>query len=1003
MKVFRLFAICLMAAVCAAPLFGQGASATYGNIYGKVSDESGGALPGVSVTLTGGGGARAATSGGQGEFRFLNLAPGNYTVKTELNGFSTVERTNVTVSLGSNTELAIPMKIASVATTITVSSETPLLDTRRVTSGSDFTQDQLKSIPTARDPWVVLQQVPSVQMDRVNVAGSESGQQDYYTGKGVDGFQNAWMVDGVTVTDMSALGGSSTYYDFDAFQEMQATTGGSDPSISVPGVTMNMVTKRGTNDVHGSARIFDTPNETEARANRSAVGPYNASLGGPSTLSVGSGNRIDHIQDYGVEAGGPLWPDKAWLWGSYGRDQIDLIKLSSAAPDQTTLENYAGKLNVQPVESNSATMFFFRGDKIKNGRTAVSDRGQGTAWNQTGPTTIWKADDSQVLGPNVVFNATYNYLRGGFHLAPQAGLGPNMVQDANEVWQGTFYDFRTYRPQHQATANASFFFNTGSIGHELKFGFGYRHIIGGSQTTWPGNQDINYLNYNGSGQSYVKVFRNVAVNETMSYTDAYIGDTLTTGNLTMNVGLRYDDQKGVNAGSSAPGNNSVCDSGQAFSLTNPCVPGIAYAGGATELHYKDWEPRVGLTYALGSQKSTLLRASYSRFADELGSATVAFDNPVGYTYMLYPFTDANHNGLADPGELGGFAAYGGIDPSNPFSLSSPNKIDPNLKNTKTDEFMFGVDHQILPELVAGLTYTHRYRFDFFNNNFIGVTASDFVLDPGRSDQNAYDQQGNIVGKTGNYYDFVAPAGFNGGQILQQLDGYSTDYNGVELQMTKRLSNRWMAHGSFAYTDWTQNVNNSNACLSQSGPGGTKGPTNVLTQIGASCADGAEVWFQSKGSGNKTDVYISSKWQFNVSGMYQLPWNFNVAANLFGRQGYLVPYYASISGGDVGGSLGSRLVIVGNSDDHRLKNLYQLDLRAEKVLPLFQKADLTLSIDLFNAVNTDTILQQAAQLSTTACGPNVGSNPGGTNCGGKGNRVEERQSPRVLRFGARLSF
>ena len=175
----------------------------------------------------------------------------------------------MTVSLGANTEVAIPMKIASVATTITVSSETPLLDTRRVSSGSDFTQEQLKSIPTARDPWVVLQQVPSVQIDRANVAGSESGQQSVYIGKGVDPTQNAWLVDGVAVTDMSALGSSSTYYDFDAFQEMQATTGGSDPSIAVPGVTLNMVTKRGTNEVHGSARIFDTP-----QRDRSAPEPF---------------------------------------------------------------------------------------------------------------------------------------------------------------------------------------------------------------------------------------------------------------------------------------------------------------------------------------------------------------------------------------------------------------------------------------------------------------------------------------------------------------------------------------------------------------------------------------------------------------------------------------------------------------------------------------------------------------------------------------------------------
>src|SRR5258706_11377919 len=101
MKVFRRLAICLMAAVVSAPLFGQGATATYGNIYGKVTDESGGALPGVSVTPTGGGGPRTPTSGGKGEFQFLNLPPGSSTVKTRLNGFPTVEATNATLSVES--------------------------------------------------------------------------------------------------------------------------------------------------------------------------------------------------------------------------------------------------------------------------------------------------------------------------------------------------------------------------------------------------------------------------------------------------------------------------------------------------------------------------------------------------------------------------------------------------------------------------------------------------------------------------------------------------------------------------------------------------------------------------------------------------------------------------------------------------------------------------------------------------------------------------------------
>ena len=103
---------------------------------------------------------------------------------------------------------------------------------------------------------------------------------------------------------------------------------------------------------------------------------------------------------------------------------------------------------------------------------------------------------------------------------------------------------------------------------------------------------------------------------------------------------------------------------------------------------------------------------------------------------------------------------------------------------------------------------------------------------------------------------------------------------------------------------------------------------------------------------------------------------------------------------MGASLGSRKVIVGNSDDHRLKNLYQLDLRVEKVLPLFQKADLTLSIDMFNALNSDTILQQAAQLSDD--GLRRGQ-PGGELPGQGQSRRGDAMSPRVLRFGARLSF
>src|SRR5215471_10648965 len=153
--------------------FGQ----STGGIFGKVVDEQGGVLPGVSVIVKGPGAPVTVYTDARGEFRVTNIDPGNYTLTVSLQGFSTVNRENVVVQVGKNTELTVPMKLSAVAATVTVTGEAPILETKRVTTGAQVSQQELQSIPTARDPWVVLQTAPGVQIDRVNVAGSESGQQ----------------------------------------------------------------------------------------------------------------------------------------------------------------------------------------------------------------------------------------------------------------------------------------------------------------------------------------------------------------------------------------------------------------------------------------------------------------------------------------------------------------------------------------------------------------------------------------------------------------------------------------------------------------------------------------------------------------------------------------------------------------------------------------------------------------------------------------------------------
>ena len=190
-----------------------------GNVFGATADEQGARLPGVGCTLSGSGGAPStATTDSRGEFRVLNLSPGNYALACELQGFSKLTKSDVQVAVGRNTNVSVTMKLSTVEAAVTVRGEAALMDTRKVTTGATLTQVELQEIPSARDPWVVLQSVPGVLTDRINVGGNESGQQSNYVGKGAMLFNNVWNLDGVNITDMASTGSTGTYYDFDSFQ-----------------------------------------------------------------------------------------------------------------------------------------------------------------------------------------------------------------------------------------------------------------------------------------------------------------------------------------------------------------------------------------------------------------------------------------------------------------------------------------------------------------------------------------------------------------------------------------------------------------------------------------------------------------------------------------------------------------------------------------------------------------------------------------------------------------
>ena len=225
-----------------------------GNVFVSVTDTSGAPLPGVTVELSGAGAPQIAVSNAQGEVRYLKLDPGRLQIKASLEGFSTVEYPNVTVNIGRNTSIEVQLS-AAIEEVITVTSESPLLDERRLASGTTISQIELEKIPTARDPWAILTQAAGVQVDGINVGGNASGQQSSFRSAGQPPRENDFLVDGVQITDMYG-GGSSTYYDFGQFEEIQLGIGGNDVTKTTGGVSVNQVTKRGTNELRGSARFL---------------------------------------------------------------------------------------------------------------------------------------------------------------------------------------------------------------------------------------------------------------------------------------------------------------------------------------------------------------------------------------------------------------------------------------------------------------------------------------------------------------------------------------------------------------------------------------------------------------------------------------------------------------------------------------------------------------------------------------------------------------------------
>jgi len=806
----------------------------------------------------------------------------------------------------------------------------------------------LQRIPSARDPWVVLEQTPGIIMNQQNVGGNKSGQQSTFVAHGT-GNNEVWNVDGGNVTDMAASA-SSLYFDFDAFEEIQVQTGGSDASIQSSGVSVNLVTRSGSNNLRGSSRFYVVDNNLQG----DNITPELRAQG------AGSGNPIKNIKDYGFEIGGPIVRNRVWYWGSAGLNDIEVGVVGFTNPggdpnnpddlftDLTKLKTYNAKTQVQWDRKNKSTLLYFFNDKVRNARGAAPNFAPEATFRQTAPVHNIKASHQWIPSNQMTVEVQgFSMPNGGFKLNFHED---SLIEVQSAIDLGTNMNFRSNqmndnrRPQTELRGDANYFL-TGVLGgdHAMKFGVGYRDNPIGFSAIRGGRVRARFRN---GVPVEADMYRDSNTERAVWQYYGYIQDAYTRGKLTLNAGVRFDYQDDEARASSVGANPIIPD----------LLPAVNFPGADSGVAFKDVSPRLGLTYDLAGDGKTVVKGNYAIYWGT-GITTAQYVTPVSEVSLRFPWTDLNGDRFVQRNELDltrRLNITGNYDPANPASPVSATSVDPNLRNDRTDEFSIGVEHELADNVGVGVAFIQRRLYDYENYTAtVGISASDYV--PVQFTAPCSSPACTDPSYTVTYYQlpFTQPA------FQERRNAERTrNYRGVELTARKRFGNRWMMNAS---------GNIQTTKYDYVGPDVSyQDPTNVDKR------DNAET-----GTAN-------ARWIGKLTGLYVLPWqDIGISGFLNARQGY--PFNRYLLSPSRTGGIGTVQADVDRWGDVRYDNFYQVDMRVEKQFT-FGRSKLAASFDVFNLLNSNVVLSREDQMNST-----------------RANFVEEVLAPRVARFGVRLNW
>ena len=484
----------------------------FGSLTGRVTDQQGAAVPGVTVTVTSvqSGENRVYVTDANGQDLAPDLNPGRYNIAFELTGFSRVERSDISVLLGRTFELDAQMRVGQLTETVQVTAEAaPLVDTRSTLIGHNVTAEEIDRLPKGRSFQSIALTAPSV-----NSGELEGG----FQVNGASGAENAFTVDGI-VTNSLINGQSRQNTVFEYLQEVQVKTSGISAEYGgALGGVVSAVTKSGGNLFRGEGHWYDEGSALRAGpVERLVLDP----IGDRTSFYVQDEESPERHNEFGGSVGGPIIRDRLFFYGAYSprnENKRNPYRFSDGAAydiERNIWRQQAfGKLSYA-MRRGSATVSTLwtptTADGTHQGYTGAGPNGY------VGPGSSLEANISRGYETNQVntsgtfdfslTNASFLSFRGGyFHdrytdtgipltttytyqtpTTPLNAIIPPSLQGgigtANLV-RAQITDFDTTK-RSNFNADYNHVFNAAGL-HTLKGGYGFQHVVNDINTFYPG-------------------------------------------------------------------------------------------------------------------------------------------------------------------------------------------------------------------------------------------------------------------------------------------------------------------------------------------------------------------------------------------------------------------------------------------------------------------------------------------------------------------------------------